>query len=71
MTDCGHRLAAAHEITDELHRFLIRAELVGIGDPAREDQRIEIGSGYVGDQSIRRDRIGLLVLDRALDRIEG
>jgi hypothetical protein len=59
VADDGCRLAGPEGCLDELEGLGHRAELIGIGDSARQDQGVAAGRVSVGNCRVHRERITL------------
>src|SRR6266550_2819121 len=67
MTNRRDGLVEFHEFPDELHRILVRAQLVGIGNSAGKHQSVEITGRDIGHLDVHMEPLSLRVVVHRLD----
>ncbi len=70
MTDCSNRLAGPIEGADQVDGRLVGPKMVGVTNPAREDDCVEIAFPRVLDRQVRSDGLAGIVVNRGLDGIQ-
>src|ERR1700693_2889107 len=67
MANRRDRLVPVHELADELHRILVRAQLVGIGNSAGKHESVEITGRDLGHLDVHTKPLSLRVVVHRLD----
>lgn len=68
MADDSDRLADVEELPHERHRAFVGAQLVGVGHPAGQDQRIEVIRRGILDLPVHVEFVGTVQMVEGLNR---